>query len=76
MKFNRAQLLERRSFKNIAGTYAEEHRPVGGKEISPAQLERFKIELQEKRRRERFLKALLLFVISFSVVTGFILLLR
>lgn len=76
LKFNRNQLLERRSFKNISNVYGESERELGGKEMTAAQFERFKIELQEKRRRERFVKALVLFIISFSVVTGFILILR
>ena len=76
LKFNRNQLLERRKFKNISEVYGESDREIGGKKMTPAQFERFKIELQEKRRTERFVKALLLFVISFSVLTGFILLLR
>jgi uncharacterized membrane protein YqjE len=76
LKFNRNQVLERRKFKNISETYGESDRELGGNEMTPAKLERFKIELQEKRRRERFIKGLVLFVISFSVVTVFVLVLR
>ena len=76
LKFNRNQLLERRSFKNISNVYGESERELGGKEMTSAQFKRFKIELQEKRRRERFFKALVLFIISFSVLTAFILILR
>lgn len=76
LKFNRNQLLERRKFKNISKVYGESDREIGGVEMTPRQLERFKIELQEKRRREKFIKALILFIISFSVVTVFVLVLR
>lgn len=76
LKFNRNQLLERRSFKNISEVYSESDREIGGNKMTSAQFQRFKIELQEKRRRERFVKGLALFIISFSVLSGFILILR
>lgn len=76
LKFNRNQVLERRKFKNISETYGESDREIGGNVMTPSQFERFKIELQEKRRRELFLKTLVLFIISFSVLTAFILMLR
>lgn len=76
LKFNRNQLLERRSFKNISDVYGESERKIGGKQMTSAQFERFKIELQEKRRQERFLKGVALLVISLTVISLFILILR
>lgn len=76
MKFNRNQIAKRKTFETISENYHEKHVVMKDVKLTPAQLERFKIELQEKRRREMLKKALVLFVISFSVITIFILVLR
>lgn len=74
-KFNRAQRLEKRSFKDIVAHYGESDKVILDKKLTPSQLDRFKIELQEKRRMERFKLGIALFVISFSVLSAFILIL-
>lgn len=76
MKFNRSQVQERRSFKSISNAYHESDRVIDPPKLSSSQLERLRIELREKRRRETYMKALVLFLILFSVVTVFILILR
>lgn len=76
LKFNRNQVQERRSFKSISNAYHESDRIIAPPKLSPSQLERLRTELKEKRRRESYMKALVLFLILFSVVTVFILILR
>ena len=75
-KFNRSQRLEKRSFKEISGSYSESNRVLKDKKLTPSQFERFKVELKEKRRRELFLTVLTLFIISFAVVSMLILVFR
>lgn len=76
MKFNRNQLAKRRTFENISENYGETDRVIADSKMTPAQFERFKIELQEKKRIQQFKAALLIFAITFAVTTVFILVLR
>ena len=76
LKYNRGQRLVKRSFQEISGSYNESNRVIVDKKLSPAQFERFKIKLKEKRRRELFLTVLTLVIISFAVVSMLILVFR
>ena len=76
LKYNRGQRLEKRSFKDIASLYGERKRVIKDKKFTPSQFERFKIELQLKRRLERFKHGIALFVIIVAVVSVFVIVLR
>jgi hypothetical protein len=76
LKYNRGQRLEKRSFKDISASYGESDRIINDKKLTPQQFERFKVQLQEKRRREFFIAILTFLIISFSVTSAFILVLR
>ncbi|MGB0916651.1 MAG: hypothetical protein ACPGU4_03585 [Flavobacteriales bacterium] len=69
LKYNRGQRLVKRSFQEISASYNESDRVIVDKKLSPAQFERFKIKLKEKRRRELFLTVLTLFIIGCTVVS-------
>ncbi len=73
---NRKPNKERRTFGEISDSYEETQAYKDKNKLTPRQFERFKIELQQKRRIAFYKRAALLSVIVITVVTVFILLLR